>query len=589
MRKTVKSQILSGYILLIIVPVLMTLVTVLYVNQISRQFNEVSRYRANQIATKDAIVGHYSWIMGLGDTILTGAEFKGSLDPTTCGLGKWLAGVSEEDKKDPEIAKAIEALMIPHQQIHNTVSSIIQQSKTDKEGAYDRYNSDMKPLVSQVISNIDIITNKYKEHEATYSAVVSNNFSKLIQTCFILLVLGVIASLLIGNNMAKRISKPIKAVAEWAKKLAVGDNNLDFDNGELSDSHPDNEIWAMMNAFQQMAQSIKDNVALVKRVADGDLTVYVEIRSQKDTLGQSLYHMVQSNDHVFSRILNVASNVAASSNDISNASASLANATTEQAASAEELSSAISSISEVNDSNAEKIVKTHKIFNGIKSDVFQSKEKMDALLTAVEDIRIASDKISTVIKAIDDIAFQTNILALNAAIEAARAGTAGKGFAVVADEVRQLALKSSLAAEETKVLIENTISKTKYGVTIAEETSKKFVSITDNVSKTVEIVDEISKASSRQADDITAIREAIAQISQISLDNAASCEESAAASEEMRANADRLKVEMSKFNLRQRQIGKPYIPAEKENDPEFVENAYRNYQKALANGMVQFD
>ena len=212
---------------------------------------------------------------------------------------------------------------------------------------------------------------------------------------------------------------------------------------------------------------------------------------------------------------------------------------------------------------------------------------MDNLLNAMVEIREASQKVAAIIGTIDDIAGQTNLLALNATIEAARAGEAGRGFAVVADEVKDLAVKSSQAAEESKKLILDTMSKTELGDSISKETSDTFGKIAESIEKIAEITEEISQAGTKQQVHIEEVKRNIGDISTAIEGNAAASEEAASASDELNHNADALKDAMQRFNLRQRVPGQPYIPPEKVNDDEFIRIAQQNYDKALKTGKLR--
>jgi methyl-accepting chemotaxis protein/methyl-accepting chemotaxis protein-1 (serine sensor receptor) len=156
-------------------------------------------------------------------------------------------------------------------------------------------------------------------------------------------------------------------------------------------------------------------------------------------------------------------------------------------------------------------------------------------------INSSSEKISKIIKVIDEIAFQTNILALNAAVEAARAGEAGMGFAVVADEVRNLAQRSAQAARDTAGLIEESIAKSNDGKTKLEQVAKAVRSITESSGKVKTLVDEVKLGSQEQARGIEQVAKAITQMERVTQATAASAEESASASEELTAQSEALR------------------------------------------------
>ncbi len=583
MNKNLRMQIMQGYLWIILIPLLISLITILYAGVVRRDFDKLVEYRQDQNATKDAIIGHYEWITGFSESILEGKEFRGSLDPNTCGLGTWLSSV---DAEDAEIRAAINMLKQPHDEIHNNASRIIQLAKTDKGAAYKEYQENILPKVNQIIAQITIITDRYKDFAGQKAELVHYNIGRLSQTTMILVAIGVIIAFIIGRLVSRKISVPLMKVTEWSKKLAIGSNELDEDGLEDLKLPKEHEIMQLIDSFESMANSIKSNVNVVQRVATGDLTAFVDIRSRMDTLGQSIYKMVQSNDHMFANILHVSSHVAASANEIARASESLSQNTAEQAATAEEISSSVHIINELTNDNVKRVDNVIASIMRISEDVKESTNKMAELVSAVQQIQVSSDKISSVIRSIEDISFQTNILALNASIEAASAGAAGKGFSVVADEVRQLALKSATAAQETRDLIEDTIEKTTYGTEVVVKANETFSKIEDSINAAVNVAGSIAEASREQNNAVSEISRSIQQVADSATMNSSISEEAAAASDLMRNNSEILRQEMSKFNLRQREYGKPYIPAEKQNDPEFIRQATENYYKFLERAKI---
>jgi methyl-accepting chemotaxis protein len=258
--------------------------------------------------------------------------------------------------------------------------------------------------------------------------------------------------------------------------------------------------------------------------------------------------------------------VVAASTQLAAAAQSLSQGATEQSASLEETSASMEEMASMTRKNAEHSSQAATLMNEADRQVADSNQKLESMVGAMLSIRESSQKVSKIIKTIDEIAFQTNILALNAAVEAARAGEAGMGFAVVADEVRNLAQRSAQAAKDTSALIEESITKSVEGQTKVEQVAASIAGITESVTRVKGLVDEVSSASREQSQGIDQVAQAIAQMEKVTQTTAATAEESAAASEELNAQAVAsvavvAKLEAMVGGSAQRDYGLPSAPA----------------------------
>lgn len=308
---------------------------------------------------------------------------------------------------------------------------------------------------------------------------------------------------------------------------------------------------------RMISQPVRKLVESADKIADGDLNVEIDIYTTDEIgdLAAAFRKMSDNLNDTMSNIQTAAEQVAAGSKQVSVSSISLSQGATEQASSVEELTASIEEIASQTQQNANYSNEANLLAETAKDNAIHGNAQMKEMLKAMNEINIAAENISKIIKVIDEIAFQTNILALNAAVEAARAGQHGKGFAVVAEEVRNLAARSANAAKETTEMIEGSIKKVEGGTKIAKETAVALENIVFDVAKVASLIGDIAKASNEQAVGINQINQGIMQVSQVIQANSATSEESAAASEELSSQAELMKEQVSRFSLKKNQLG----------------------------------
>jgi methyl-accepting chemotaxis protein/methyl-accepting chemotaxis protein-1 (serine sensor receptor) len=278
-------------------------------------------------------------------------------------------------------------------------------------------------------------------------------------------------------------------------------------------------------------------LVLIISISLGSGVLFLFVRSLSRTLRQTVGELLEG-----------AGQVASASAQVASSSQALAQGSSEQAASLEETSASSGQITSMTRKNAENSATAATLMTDVDRRVTEGNQTLEQMVQSMQEITGSSDKISKIIKVIDEIAFQTNILALNAAVEAARAGEAGMGFAVVADEVRNLAQRSAQAAKDTSALIEESIAKSNEGSARLQRVSDVIRAITESTVKVKTLVDEVNLGSQEQSRGIEQISKAIAQMDRVTQSTAASAQESASASEELSAQAEAMQQAVTKLS-----------------------------------------
>lgn len=374
--------------------------------------------------------------------------------------------------------------------------------------------------------------------------VSSTTFVLFFAAILLLTVICIIISIIICRLLIGSIVRPLKILRNIAQQMSVGDASA---NVRVLTT---DEIGELMKSFKAMVENTRSQALTAEAIAEGDLTVHVKVNSDKDVLGIALSKIVEKNNQVLSQICSTSSQVVSGAGQISEASVRLSEGASRQAASLEELAAAVSEVKNRISLSADHAEMARTCANDVRNGAVDGNRHMEEMLKAMDEINISSSNISKVIKAIEDIAFQTNILSLNASVEAARAGQYGKGFAVVADEVRSLAARSAEAVKETADMIESSIQRAEHGTRIAKTTADAFSEIVGGIEEVARLAEKIAGASTEQASGIGRINDEIGQVSAVVQANSAASEESTAATAQLYKQAETLKNMVNTFKLK---------------------------------------
>ncbi len=427
-------------------------------------------------------------------------------------------------------------------------------------------------------------------------SALSNASHTMIGGLTVATLLGIIAAWLVTRSITKPLHRAFAVVSQYGKgdtsdqNLPMGDrvncssmNNcgqkdcpsygmeghcwvetgtfgptpvcIKLTNGTFSDCRQckvyqaRDEITELGSVLVGMAKSLQGRSELAEAIARGDLTHDVTVTSANDQLGNALKSMLEGLREMVGNIQIAGDQIASGSGQVSDASQALSQGATESASSLEEVTASMNEMANQVRTNAENASAANQLSNESKLVAEKGDSQMAEMVQAMDEINQAGQNISKIIKVIDEIAFQTNLLALNAAVEAARAGQHGKGFAVVAEEVRNLAARSAKAAEETAELIEGSVALTDKGNQMAQQTAGALKEIMNGTNKVADLLEEIAAASNEQAQGISQVTVGLGQIDQVTQQNTASAEESAAAAEELSGQALQMQEMLKRFVL----------------------------------------
>jgi methyl-accepting chemotaxis protein len=474
----------------------------------------VSRDTGAVLAALERIQRHEQSVLLNSNNAVEAAEFKTRWDKEVAATTALLGTPTADAARAKHLAEGATGLANYAKEVGPVLQQVV-EAKLDNTAGY-AYAQRALPELEKARTTFTAMVKETEERIAAERAEAKQvgTMQSNVRLAGALVVLGVFFALML--TVSRSIARPLNAAAACAQRIARGDLSENIhDTGK-------DEVSAFVRALADMQQSLRDIVGQVRASADSISTASAEVATGNLDLSQRTEHAASNLQQTAASLQELTGNVRHSADSASQAT---------------QLASSASQVAERGGQVVAQVVRT------------------------MDEINASSRKIADITGVIDGIAFQTNILALNAAVEAARAGEQGRGFAVVAGEVRTLAQRSAEAAKEIKSLIGSSVDRVENGARQVQDAGTTMTEIVGSVRRVNDIIGEITAAASEQSQGIGQVNTAVNQLDQMTQQNAALVEESAAAAESLKEQAQRLMKVVATFRLDSHGSLAPSAPA----------------------------
>lgn len=443
--------------------------------------------------------------------------------------------------------KGYQSILESAESIKENIYELMQAGKT-KEGM-NKMEEEYMPQLVKAAQILTEMTEGTKEKIDRFADNADKANREVTILLVILSIISAVVSIIMCYFITKSILAPVREIQKVAGLMAQGDYDSEIqyraedELGELSES-----IRVMSKNTMSV---IKDTSRGLKEMAKGNFNIaprveYIGIFSE---IKEALSIIIVEMSDIMREINAASSQVALSSEHIAQGAQKISEGAVEQAGEVQELMATITDTLQLAMDGKDNAGQAGRRAQDTRIQTQVCNSQMDSMLTAMKEIKDASEGIEMIIRDIEQIASQTNLLSLNASIEAARAGEAGKGFAVVAGEVKNLAEESVSAVKNTTSLIAKAIKAVENGTHIADQTAEALNVVKIEIEETAQMIEKVSLISEKQANSLEQIMQAVEQVSNVVQENTATSEESAAASEELSAQAQGLDALAAGFEL----------------------------------------
>jgi len=485
----IRTKLFGGFAITVVIGVLLGAVGYYSNTKLTSSSEAILRLSEVRMNITEILNAHFLWREKLLETVYTGSEFTGALDPAACSLGKYLNGNEVKKMSDPQAVSLLNQLIEPHRIVHAKAGEIISHiSKGEKDEASAKFKEDVLPKLNDVIIDLEKIETRYGV--LLNDIIIENNnlgvMSKriIMAVIIIAIVVSVFLSLIITSN----ITKPIVNVADTLKIAAEGDltHSVNVDTKD--------EIGDLARDFNYTMGKIRSLVKNVKKEADVLFQIGNDLSSNMTETAAAVNEITANIQSIEGRVINQSASVSETHAtmeqvvvNINKLNGHVENQSNNVSQASSAIEKMVTNINSVTDT----LVKNSGNVRTLTEASEVGRAGLQEVAADIQEIARESEGLLEINAVMENIASQTNLLSMNAAIEAAHAGEAGKGFAVVADEIRKLAESSG---EQSKT-IGAVLKKIKGSM-------DKITRSTENVLTKFEAIDSSVKIVSQQEENV---------------------------------------------------------------------------------------
>ena len=511
----IRTKLFGGFFIVVAIGIFLGALGLYIDTRLTSLSEDVLGLADTRSSISSILSSHYVWRHGLSETVYSEAAFTGSLDSTTCSLGRWVNSDEAKGMTDPEVVSILSQIIEPHSFIHGKASEVINYlANGNTSEAVRVFRVDILPKTLEVINGLEKMQERYgvllnDKIEEIYQ--IGTMFKRVIMILIIFaLVAGVLAALLITSNIAK----PIALVTEKLKDIAEGEGDLT--HTILINSK--DEVGDLAKYFNQTLEKIKRLVIIIKNEAVKLSDIGTELSSNMTETAAAVNQINANIQTIKGRVINQSASVTETNATMEQVTVNIdkLNGNVEkQSQNVAQASAAIEEMVANIASVTDTLVKNGDNVHTLQEASEVGRTGLQDVVSDIQEIARESEGLLEINAVMQNIASQTNLLSMNAAIEAAHAGEVGKGFAVVADEIRKLAESSNEQSKTIGAVLKNIKESIDKITRSTENVLNKFEAIDSNVRTVAQQEETIRNAMEEQGQGSRQILNGIEQVTEI--------------------------------------------------------------------------